>query len=338
VPEKGKTEAIALPDDVLQISFADQQFLLIALDPNPAQEPTTGQKALAAKVQKRLDELAAKVKAGSATAEDRLNLSACQLTLGRGRDAMRLLQPIAQQYQDNPRDAEAEPLAAVLLANLATACLREGELDLAARYEGAALQTTWPTSLPGYSPERLKWYKEVEKKEYRLIHLRKEEQSTTGGKSPITSVDPLFDVQFVGEDGQYAPGKIAAAQKAKLPASAVAQVQQLLLWFPGDTRLLWLYGELLNARGDPDKAYAVLNKCVDTFRMGAPELKAHRLVLKEYLENQAIASREQPARSNPMDTIRLLVVGGVTGLIVLVLLYFQAREFFRRRRINSMQP
>ena len=61
------------------------------------------------------------------------------------------------------------------------------------------------------------------------------------------SLDNLFPrVRFVGPSGEYEPGLLAADQWTNLPADALTIVSQLVLWYPHDNRLYWLFAELLN--------------------------------------------------------------------------------------------
>ena len=62
------------------------------------------------------------------------------------------------------------------------------------------------------------------------------------------------------------------AERKKLPANAVAVVQQLALWLPADGRLLWQLGELANVHGDVRTAAAILEGCVTELALGAVEL------------------------------------------------------------------
>lgn len=68
-------------------------------------------------------------------------------------------------------------------------------------------------------------------------------------------------MHFVNEAGSYQPGQLAAAEKAKLPPDAIQVVQQLLLWFPHETRLYWLLAELYAARGDLRAAATFFEMC-----------------------------------------------------------------------------
>jgi hypothetical protein len=86
----------------------------------------------------------------------------------------------------------------------------------------------------------------------------------------LDALFPLFDfenprpkdfepLRFVGDSGKFEVGKIAAAEKAKLPPNAILIVQQLLIWMPDDQRLFWLLGELLNADGNIEGAKTVFS-------------------------------------------------------------------------------
>src|SRR5207244_13551603 len=149
-------------------------------------------------------------------------------------------------------------------------------------------------------------------------------------------------VRFVGESGQYEAGKLAATERAKLPAEALAIVQQLVIWLPEDTRLYWLLGELYNASGDIAAAARIFDECVGNVRrFSAPDLRAHRLVVQEARPKdtgallEPAAAPRAPAEPTPApgslpswlpDSRQLVVVGGIAFLVVVLLGYFQIRE------------
>jgi hypothetical protein len=142
-------------------------------------------------------------------------------------------------------------------------------------------------------------------------------------------------VRFVGEEGRYEAGKLARAERAKLPPDALAIVQQLVIWFPDDTRLYWLLGEIYNANGDIEAAARIFDECVGNVRrFSAPDLRAHRLVVQEAKPKaESIVLDTAASRSSTWlpDGRQLMAVGGVAGLAVIVLVYFQVREMRRRR-------
>src|SRR5436305_564103 len=78
-----------------------------------------------------------------------------------------------------------------------------------------------------------------------------------------------------------AAGRLAAAERKKLRAEAVADLQRLALWLPADGRLLWLLAELAAAHGDVRTAAAIMDGCVTEFGLRAPELRRHRRAMRE---------------------------------------------------------
>jgi hypothetical protein len=140
-------------------------------------------------------------------------------------------------------------------------------------------------------------------------------------------VDALFPVQFVGPSGGYEAGTMAEAERAKLPDDAIALVQQLLMWFPEDARLLWLLGELYNATGDIRTAEQVFDECVGSRRFESPVLREHRRAVKA-----AVAAIPVPVRESVLpDAGTLWLVGGIGGAIVAFFVWLQVRELIRRR-------
>ncbi|MBN9118941.1 MAG: hypothetical protein J0I06_07240 [Planctomycetes bacterium] len=105
--------------------------------------------------------------------------------------------------------------------------------------------------------------------------------------------DQLWPVNFVNDAGVYEPGKLAAAEKAKLPGGdfpeAIATVQQLVLWFPYDVRLYWLLGELYAAQGDVKAAQEVMDECVNSGRY------SNRKMLMTHREAVMKAASVEPA-------------------------------------------
>ena len=100
-----------------------------------------------------------------------------------------------------------------------TANPRKGESDL----EQAAQCLQLAVKL---APGKLQ---KAEEYHLKLVRLRQKNK-----KADV--LDDLFGVRYVDDKGGYTPGKLAAAEKKKLPAAAVPIVQQLGLWLPGDGR------------------------------------------------------------------------------------------------------
>jgi hypothetical protein len=269
---------------------------------------------------KRRDELKAKARRGPLTTEEAVDLSAYLLGLREAGEAVNILEPIARQERRN----------FMVFANLGTASQLTGEFVRAQNYLGLA-KTLLPREWPKLTPEQLTWYRRVEGFQLKLVQLRNQEaRGQPGGRArPAEDVDNLFDVRFVGESGHYEAGKIAEAEKKKLPPDAVAIVQQLIVWLPDDTRLYWLLGEVMNGQGDTAAAENVFTDCVWNRRFDAPALQEHRQILQD-----ALPRPEPPAPVGDWAPERrqVEIVAAVAVLLVGVLAYWQVREFRRRRK------
>lgn len=185
------------------------------------------------------------------TGDEAADLGALYVRLGQPDRAVEVLRNAQRQHPEHFR----------LAANLGTAWQLQGDLPLAL----AALQQA-----VRLAPEKLKKAEEYHLKLVRLRQQRRDEKS----------LDDLFGVRFVGDDGSYQPGKLAAAERKKLPGEAVAITQQLALWLPADGRLLWQLAELAGAYGDVRTAAAMLEGCVSEFGMQAAEVRQHRQVAR----------------------------------------------------------
>ena len=196
----------------------------------------------------RLEKLA---KTRPLTADEVANLGAVYVRLGKLDKAIGILQPAARKSPEHFR----------LAANLGTAFHISGDLDRAAVYLEEAVRL---------APEKLQAF---ERYHLKLVRLRLKEGRLANNP---TAVDDLFGVKYVGESGNPEPAKMADAERKKLPADAVAVVEQLALWLPTDGRLLWQLGELANAHGDVRMAAAILEGCVTEFTLSAPDLRKRR--------------------------------------------------------------
>jgi tetratricopeptide (TPR) repeat protein len=221
---------------------------------NVAVKPGGGQSANPAR-QHYLDE-AAKLEAKAAklplSADEAADLGAVLVRLGEPARAVQLLRKAQREYPRHFR----------VVANLGTAWQLAGDL----RQAQACLEQSVRLA-PG------KWQRE-EEFHLKLVRLRLQNRGTPG-------LDDLFGVRFVGDEGKYEPGKMARAEKKKLPAHAVAVAQQLALWLPADAPLLWQLAELANAYGGVRASAGMMDGCVTQFGLQDPELRAHRRILRE---------------------------------------------------------
>jgi tetratricopeptide (TPR) repeat protein len=232
--------------------------------------------SLRAAYEKQSAELEELQRYGMLTPTDRVNLGACLIRMGRYPKAREVLE---ESLRIVPPDSSVYFL---LLLNLASAY----QEDDALLQRAIDLQTqglrNWPGLFPGWNRWESDWYRRAEQYALTLMRLRQREQIRNQGR-PLNELPPLDElfgtVRFVGSSGSYEAGGIAFEQGNKLPADAEKIVLQLLLWRPLDPRLNWLYGELLNARGQVDWAFSVLDFCKQL--ASNRELRQHHLVLRE---------------------------------------------------------
>ncbi len=315
-PTPGPESVQPLPLSTLKVALSDQVDV---------RNPNKSDNALRDQALQRKAALGAKIKAGTGTAEDKIDLSAVLIGLAEYQEAIQLLEPL---IRDRERPLRGVP-AFMAHANLGTAYQIVGESDRARTYLSLA-RDYLPKGEPpaGWTKEQLAWIREVEKQQLKLLGTRAKELADNNGKArPAEAVDDLFGVRFVGEIGNYEAGTLAAAERAKLPGNAMAITQQLLLWLPADSqydaRLFWLLGELLNAQGDVVAAHDVLDRCSWDRALNAAQLREHRQILQDALP--------KPASWLP-ETRKLVIVGASVVLAVLFLGYFQVREIVRRRQ------
>jgi hypothetical protein len=223
----------------------------------------------------------------------------------------------------------------------------------------------FPSEFPGLDKTRLAWLKRVERDYYLPFLAHRAEEARRGRASRLNDdPDPIFPiavppkrpdnpVRFVGEDGRYAVGGIAAAERKKLPPDALAIVQQLVLWHPQDARLFWLLGELYNADGDVETAAGILDICTYAMGYSNPTVIEHRRALKAAADSVAAARAAEVAAKAAEDAKAreeseaeatrqaqderdyqkrfwwIVSIGVALGVL---LVYYQLREVIRRFR------
>ncbi|HZV03807.1 MAG TPA: tetratricopeptide repeat protein [Gemmataceae bacterium] len=252
--------------------------------------------SLRAAYEKQLADLETRQRDGLLTPTDRVNMGACLIRMGRFPKARELLE---ESLRVVPPD---DSVYFLLLLNLASAY----QEDDALLQRAIDLQTqglrNWPAMFPGWNRWESSWYRHAEQYALTLMRLRQREQIRNGGRSvnELPPLDDLFgNVRFVGSSGNYEAGGIAFEQWNKLPVDAERIVLQLLLWRPLDPRLNWLYGELLNARGQVDWAFSVLDFCKQL--ASNRELRQHHVVLRESVNAYKVLFADS---SGPGDNLR----------------------------------
>ncbi len=240
------------------------------------------------------------------------------IRLGRLDDALNLLEP---RTRDRVPDFR-------VLANLAHAYAVRGDYPDALRKHAAAwLDAEFPTELPGTTAAQLKWLKRVEKDFYpRWLKLHRD-RSEKKGSPDAEEVLPLFE--------------------GKPPADAIAITQQLLLWSPSDTQLLWLLAELYAADGRLREAEKIFDDCAWSRSYSNRKLlMAHREAVRRAVaalpppvEESLVlpTTPDKPKKEATLEDIglsenSLIAFGAVFGSLAVLLIALQIRAIRRRSR------
>jgi hypothetical protein len=187
----------------------------------------------------------------------------------------------------------------VTLAHIAAA---QGQWARAADFLEIANDEKTPAALSEKSPQLLAWQRKLDRGALRKLMMARMKEAS-GAKPPpeVELPDEIWGqlLNFVNDAGQYEPGKLAAAEKAKLPGGdfpeAIATVQQLVLWFPFDVRLYWLLGELYAAHGDVQAAKKILDECAESGRYSNRKvLMQHREVVTKVAKEKGDSAQEGP--------------------------------------------
>lgn len=216
----------------------------------------------------------------------------------------------------------------------------EGDWANAINYlETALLDYTPPPPVSGLTTGQQKWQVRLDR-EYLLplFRLNLREADPRYRPNPETDTGlPLFrspdgePVRFVDETGEFTPGRLAEAEREKLPSDAVAIVQQLLLWFPGDSRLYWLLADLYAVQGDlswADKLYDELSwgRKFANRRL----MMDHRAAVKAALQAERQAADEEAQRAFPLSWRTISLYFLIVAFVVAVAAYRSLCRSFRR--------
>jgi len=273
----------------------------------------TGAKAMP--LRERIEELVKRLapKGRTLTVQESINLSACYLLLQKPNDAIVVLENVKGQERGN----------FMVLANQATAYHALGEFTRALDFQQQLVHPrSWPRRYEGFTTEQLRWYQRAEEAYRDLLRSRGQEAAR---RVREVRLDPLFPkVQALGSEENYKANQIDPEIAKELPPDALELVKQLLLWLPHDQRLLWMYAELMNARGQAEVTAQTLNQLVDS-GFSSNAVKAHRTVLLE-------ATKPLPPDEPPpwAPEWRSVLIGLGSGVLVGVLLVLQLRVLFRR--------
>jgi hypothetical protein len=163
---------------------------------------------------------------------------------------------------------------------------------------------------------------------------------------PLAALGASGAAMIVAADvtGGYEAGRISPAQMAELPVEAEAIVVQLLIWHPGDIRLRWLYGEMLNTRGEVENAFNQLDRCRQEGLSLNAEVQRHCRVLGEAVRRlksnppketvvlpPIIPPSSTPTPAAPLPEWQVLGTGLLVGVFLTLLGVFQVQQWQRRK-------
>lgn len=211
----------------------------------------------------------------------------------------------------------------------------KGEWGKAAEYLSIANEERdIPAELPKLTKEQFAWQRKLNETYLMQLFDARWRTSRVKPRPPVEddTIDPLFPLaqpdkpseplRFVNDAGEYEPGTLAAAERAKLPPDVIAVVQQLLLWFPTDTKLYWLLAELYAADGDLDTALRIMDELVSAREYGnRKQLMDHRAAVRAAIDARRKAEEQAAADAFPISMrtvwVYFAVVGGIALLALL---------------------
>ncbi len=306
-----------------------------------------------------IDENADRRLHGRSTLE-RLSLSAYLIRQGKPRLAARILEQLTREDPNN----------FVAAANLMTAYYLLGLPSVHRKHE-TEVMGRWPEKMADLSKEmqilltQMDWdqksitgskYAQLRRAEryfQKLLELRDRERETGRMRQLRDHLpDALFgDALRFDRKDEFRVGKPPANARGELPEDAVEIVQQLLVWLPTDSRLLWLLGEVYNAKGDVYNAKGVYKKLTGGLSpaYGGPNMPPFLAAQKEALAKHKVQKRQsnfpqdlakkvskqedaKPAYTPPIVDWRALFVGVGAGIVISYIGYWQIRQLTRPKQ------
>jgi hypothetical protein len=241
-----------------------------------------------------------------------------------------------------------------LEAETALKGLRRGFLPNVTLAHVAATQGEWPRAFDyldianaerpppaadlGLTPQQLAWQIKLNRGPLmKLVQSRAKEARGPKLVPEDELPDPIFPVNFADAPG----GALAPAEQAKLPPDALASVQQLVLWFPHDTRLYWLLGELYAAKGEFAAAKVVMDECAWSLQYGNRKvLMQHREAVTKAAKEKGAAPdepllappTEEPAPPPPAVPFTMGAVWVYFGAVAAIAVFAFTRAMLKRKK------
>jgi hypothetical protein len=292
----------------------------------PLDDPKTKGRTFRGRMKDRIERLQ---KLPNRTEQQSVELAVDLLRFGRVNEADEPLRNLRRGYIPN-----------ITLAHISAL---QGDWSRAYTFLDIASEEPAPKEFPGLKPAELAWQLKINNTALKkLFQLRLAE--SRGPKRVLEDElpDRIFDVNFVNAKGEYESGVLAPAEAAKLPPDAIAIVQQLILWFPHDTRLYWLLAELYAVKGNFATAEKIMDDCTWLLSYGNRKvLMAHREAIKKAAKAKGAAPdepllapppppEEQPAP--PAVPFSFSAIWIYFGVVAVVALFALVRAVTRKRK------
>ena len=284
----------------------------------------------------RLARIAERRKTPKPSALDTVALATDLLSVNQADEALNVLKP-----RDNPRSPDY--LVTTTLAHIHAARQEWGPAVERLRSVTVFGDAEMPREIKGLAKPQRDWVEKLDR-DYVLAYftLKAKATKTDPADEDVPPLFPLAErnkphtpVRFVNDRGEYEPGALAAAERAKLPPDAVAIAQQMMLWFPLDAGLYWLLAELYAADGQLEEALVILKECADSRAYGGRKLlMEHRSAVMAAVEKKLKDEDERRKKALP---ISLEMIAIYFGVVALVGAWAGVRAFrrWKRRRANN---
>ena len=299
-----------------------------------------GESALKPIYEKLLNDLEAKSGSNDFSVEDAVKLGGVFIRLNMHSKSVPVLEKALRQCDENSE------WYAPLSFNLAMAYAADDLLlDRSITYQRQGLAAlTAPRKNQSFSA----WQQQ---RRLEIIFLKWfQEKLFQRDRKKTFSIGTLFgNLEEQWQKSDYPVKPVSMAFQDQLPPDALESTFRLVLAFPMDNQLYWLFGEMLLIQGDPQSASSVLDELVNARQMSSSQvLFDHSRKLKRFLEQsppkEEIIQKEQSipeqgsgkndSSSVPpgifMGDLRYLLVGFLSGILVCYLMQLQLKQWFRK--------
>lgn len=306
----------------------------------PANAPgQVGESALRPIYQKLQKELEEKTASKDWSLEDACRLGGVLIRLNQHGKAIPVLEKALRGCE------EASPWFAPLSLNLAMAYASDDLLlDRAILYQKQGMAAL---SNPAGSQSVSAWQFQ-RRVEVVFLKFLQERQLSRNSRNTFSSLKVFGDLENQWPKGDYPKSPVTLSFLDQLSPDALDIALRLVLAFPMDNQVYWLYGEILLLFGEPQSASSVFDELINARQMSSnPVLFDHSRKLKRYLADLPAAKSKAEEKSNAKEEpanaeksagpnnlfsgdLRYLLVGFLSGMVALFLIQLQVRQSRKR--------